>query len=203
MIQTKVLADRLITQEGLAWDALRVAAANLLLVACAQVAIPLPWSPVPLTGQTFGVMFVAATLGARRGALALVLYLVEGAMGLPVFQPFGAPGAARLLGPTAGYLWAYPVAAFVVGWLVERGGSRSAWGMMGALLAGECVTLASGWAWLAVVPFPASDGTAAVMGWKWAFWTGVAPFLVGDLVKTALVVAAVRGIERSREGSEV
>src|SRR5712692_5362675 len=123
--EARLLGDRLIAREGATWDVARVAAANLLLVLCAWIALPLPWTPVPITGQTFGVMLVAVLLGSRRGALVLGLYLLEGAAGLPVFQPFGAPGAARLLGPTAGYLWAYPVCAFLTGWLVERGARNS------------------------------------------------------------------------------
>src|SRR5215470_8532033 len=98
MDQSRVLADRLYGGEGIAADAARIAAANLLLALCAHIAVPLPWTPVPLTGQTFGVLLVAVLLGSRRGALALGLYLMEGAAGLPVFQPFGATGAARFAG---------------------------------------------------------------------------------------------------------
>ncbi len=121
MSQSKVLADRIYSGEGIAADALRIVAANILLVLCAHIVIPLPWTPVPITGQTFGVLLVAVLLGARRGAITLILYLLEGAAGLPVFQPLGLPGLARFAGPTAGYLLSYPVAAFVTGWLVERG----------------------------------------------------------------------------------
>ncbi len=211
MAQPRVLADRLIAGEGILWDAARVAAANLLLVLCAWIALPLAWTPVPVTGQTFGVMFVAVLLGARRGALALGLYLLEGLAGLPVFQPFGLPGAARFAGPTAGYLLAYPAAAFVTGWLVERSGQlklgqgdigtlsddirrRSApraaptlW-LCGSLVAGELVTFAGGCAWLA---------TAFRMGWSGALTAGAAPFLPGELIKMALVVVAVRGVEHA------
>lgn len=186
MAQARVLADRLIPGEGLAWDAMRVGAANLLMVACAYIAIPLPWTAVPLTMQTFGLAFIAVLLGGKRSALVMALYLAEGAMGLPVFQPFGAPGVLRLIGPTAGYLWAYPLAAFVTGWLVERYVGRSLWRLGGALAAGQVVVFAGGAAWL-----------AAGMGQTWAaaFWGGVAPFVLGDVVKMALVIAAVRGVE--------
>jgi biotin transporter BioY len=186
MAHSKTLAERVLPGEGLAWDAARILAANMLLVICAQVAVPLPWTPVPVTLQTFGVMLVAVLLGAKRGALALSLYLLEGAAGLPVFQPFGAPGVWRLLGPTAGYLWSYPVAAFVTGWLVEQGAHRSGPRLYGALAAGQAITLAAGAAWLA---------TLGQLGWSAAFWAGVAPFVLGDLVKMALVVAATKGIE--------
>jgi len=188
MAQTKVLADRLIEGEGLLWDAARVAAANLLLVLCAWIALPLPWTPVPITGQTFGVMIVGVLLGSRRGALVTGLYLIEGLAGLPVFQPFGLPGIARLAGPTAGYLLAYPAAAFATGWLVERAAPASTLRLSGALVAGELVTFAGGCAWLA---------TAFGMGAGGALAAGLRPFLPGELLKMALVVVAVRGVERA------
>jgi biotin transport system substrate-specific component len=87
MTQPKVLADRIYSGEGVSADAVRIAAANILLILCAQIAIPLPWTPVPITGQTFGVLLVAVLLGSRRGMFTLVLYLLEGMAGLPVFQP--------------------------------------------------------------------------------------------------------------------
>ncbi len=190
MTQTRVLADRVIPGEGLLWDAARVASANLLMVLCAWIAIPLPWTPVPITGQTFGVMLVAVLLGSRRGAFLLGIYLLEGLAGLPVFQPFGLPGAARLAGPTAGYLLSYPAAAFVTGWLVERGAGSSIFRLAGALLAGEIVIFAGGCSWLA-----AGFG----FGWSRAIAAGAAPFLAGELLKMALVAVAVRGVERARK----
>ncbi len=188
MAQAKVLADRLMVGEGVLWDAARVAAANLLLVLCAWIALPLPWTPVPITGQTFGVMLVAVLLGSRRGALVMGLYLLEGLAGLPVFQPFGLPGAARLAGPTAGYLLAYPAAAFVTGRLVERAAPASTLSLSGALVAGEVVTFAGGCAWLA---------TVFGMGILGALAAGLRPFLPGELLKMALVLVAVGGVERA------
>src|SRR5712692_5423985 len=136
--EARLLGDRLIAREGATWDVARVAAANLLLVLCAWIALPLPWTPVPVTGQTFGVLLVAVLLGARRGVIVMGLYLLEGLAGLPVFQPFGLPGAARLAGPTAGYLLAYPAAAFATGWIAERPAARrAALQLFSALLAGE------------------------------------------------------------------
>ena len=189
--------------EGAAWVARhagRLLLANLLLVLCAQIAFPLPWSPVPLTLQTFGVLLIAVFFGARTSALAALLYLVEGAAGLPVFQPFGAPGAARLFGPTAGYLLAFPVAAFVAGRLTEILAARAAavrrreaetgrtagagtsrgvfeWlAVAAALLVGDGIIVVGGWAWL-----------ASIVGGGAAFAQGVLPFLAGDLVKIAVV----------------
>ncbi len=197
----RVLADRLIASEGFLWDVARVAAANLLMILCAWIALPLPWTPVPVTGQTFGVMLVAVLLGSRRAAIVLGLYLLEGLAGLPVFQPFGLPGAARLAGPTAGYLLAYPVSAYLTGWLVEREPRRDArppeaaqnaiasvlW-LLGAVLAGELITFAGGCGWLAA---------GMRFGLSRALSAGALPFLPGELIKIALVVAAVRGVERA------
>lgn len=187
-----VLAERLIPGEGLLWEAARIASANVLLALCAQIAVPLPWTQVPITGQTFGVLLIAVLLGAQRGALTLLLYLAEGAAGWPVFAPIGLPGAARLLGPTAGYLWAFPLAALVTGWLAERIESFSTWNgkarLAGAVLLGHTVILGGGVLWLA---FAMDLGVAAALA------QGFAPFVLIDApVKTALVVAAARGMDR-------
>lgn len=189
MSQSRVLADRLYSRDGLAADAVRIVAANILLALCAHIAIPLPWTPVPITGQTFGVLLVAVLLGSRRGSLALVLYLLEGFAGLPVFQPYGTPGPARILGPTAGYLLAYPPAAFLTGWLVERGAANSAVRFVGALLSGEFIIFLGGCAWLV-----AGIG----LGWHAALIQGALPFIPGEMIKMVLIVVYVRGIEFAR-----
>ena len=193
MDQPRVLADWVIPGEGVLRDVLRIAAANVLLVLCAQIALPLPWTPVPVTGQTFGVMLIAVMLGSRRAALAVVLYLLEGAAGLPVFQPYGAPGIARFMGPTAGYLWAYPFATFLTGWLVERFVARVELGrdtrtlrLVAAVVPGEALILASGFLWYTLL---------TGLNWGTAFAGSVLPFLPFDVLKIALVVAAVRGVE--------
>ncbi|MBC8135454.1 MAG: biotin transporter BioY, partial [Fibrella sp.] len=95
-------------------DALLILGASALITLCAQVAIPLPWTPVPITGQTFGVLLSGVLLGSRRGYLACLAYLVEGAAGLPVFAG-GMSGFLPFIGLTGGYLAAFPVAAFMVG----------------------------------------------------------------------------------------
>jgi biotin transport system substrate-specific component len=187
MTQTRALADRVFVGEGVFRDAMRIAGANLLMVLCAWIALPLPWTPVPITGQTFGVLLVAVLLGARRGAFVLGLYLLEGLAGLPVFQPFGLPGAARLAGPTAGYLLTYPLAAYATGWIAERLGNATL-RMSGALLVGEVVIFAGGCSWLALV---------MSMGWSRAIALGLVPFLAGELIKMALVATSVRSIERA------
>jgi len=206
--RTEVLDRR--PGEGASWvarQAGRLLLANVLLVLCAQIAIPLPWTPVPLTLQTFGVLLIAVFFGARTSALAALLYLVEGAAGLPVFQPFGAPGAARLFGPTAGYLLAFPVAAFVAGRLTEILAARAAAVRRKEAETGRTAGAGSTRAgagtsrgvfeWLAVAAaLLVGDGIIVVGGWAWlasivgggaAFAQGVLPFLAGDLVKIAVV----------------
>lgn len=157
-----------------------VVAFSLLVALAAQVAVPLPWTPVPLTMQTFAVLLTGALLGSRLGALALLAYLAEGAGGLPFFQG-GTGGVAPLFGPTAGYLVAFPAAAFVTGYLAERGWDRRFLTAAAAMLLGSLVILAGGWAGLAAYLHSAAA----------AFASGVAPFLVGDIVKVALAAAAL------------
>ena len=187
----KLIADRIFRGESVALDALRIAAANILLVLCAHITIPLPFTPVPITGQTFGVLLVAVLLGSRRGMLTCVLYLLEGMAGLPVFQPLGAPGPLRLAGPTAGYLLAYPSAAFVTGLIVERLAAHSFTGfatlrLTGALISGEAIIFAGGCAWLAL---------GMRLGWTGAIYAGALPFIPGEIIKIALILAVVRGVE--------
>ena len=202
MSQSRVLADQLYSGEGAAADLVRIAAANILLILCAHVVIPLPFTPVPITGQTFGVLLVAVLFGARRSALTLILYLLEGAAGLPVFQPLGLPGIARFLGPTAGYLIAYPFAAFITGWLVERGAtvtlprafkSQPAGApLVGALMCGEAIIFLGGCTWLAL---------GMHLGWLAAFQGGALPFFPGEIVKMALIVALLGGFSLLRPES--
>jgi biotin transport system substrate-specific component len=202
MSQSKVLADRLYSGEGVAADVVRIAAANILLALCAHIIIPLPFTPVPITGQTFGVLLVAVLLGARRSGIALVLYLLEGFAGLPVFQPLGLPGPARFIGPTAGYLVAYPFAAFVTGWLVERTANLALpraikWQPAGAplaaaLLCGEVIIFLGGCTWLAL---------GLHLGWPLAIQNGALPFVPGEIVKMALIVTLVGGFALFRRES--
>src|SRR6202034_170360 len=99
-----------------------VVGASLFVALCARVTIPLmPLTPVPLTVQNMGVLLVGLLLGSRRGFAALALYLAEGAMGMPVFSPLGPGGIAQLLGPTGGFLLAYPLVAWLAGFVIERG----------------------------------------------------------------------------------
>jgi biotin transport system substrate-specific component len=160
--------------------ALLVVGFSLLTAAAAQVVVPLPWTPVPLTGQTFAVLLTGALLGPRLGALAMLAYLAEGAAGLPFFSK-GAGGVTHFAGATAGYLLAFPAAAYVTGHLAERGWDRRFLSAAAAMALGSAVILSCGWAWLAVM-----FGTPAE-----AFRLGVEPFLPGDVVKIALASAAL------------
>ena len=144
-----------------------VVAFSLLTALAAQVSVPLPWTPVPLTGQTFAVLLTGALLGSRLGALAMLAYLAEGAAGLPFFRN-GAGGAHYLLfSPTTGYLLAFPAAAFVTGLLAERGWDRRFTTAAAAMFVGSLVILAGGWLWLTLFFRTAAE----------AFNAGVAPFI--------------------------
>jgi biotin transport system substrate-specific component len=153
---------------------------------------------VPITGQTLGVLLVAVLLGARRGAITLGLYLLEGAAGLPVFQPYGLPGAARFIGPTAGYLMSYPLAAFVTGWIAERRRPASTPGhampapvrLLGALLVGEAIIFGAGCVWLAAW---------SNLGLAYALQAGALPFLSGEVIKLAVIMLAAGGLEFARQ----
>jgi biotin transport system substrate-specific component len=153
---------------------------SLLTALAAQLVVPLPWTPVPVTGQTFAVLLTGALLGSRMGALTMLVYLAEGAAGLPFFRG-GAGGAQHFAGATAGYLFAFPVAAFVTGRLAERGWDRRFATAAAAMALGSLVILAGGWAWLSLFYRTAAD----------AFAAGVLPFLVGDVIKIALAAAAL------------
>jgi len=153
----------------------------LLTAAAAQVAIPLPFTPVPLTGQTFGVLLVAAVAGPTRGTLSQLVYVLLGAVGLP-FYAGGEHGWQVATGPTGGYLAGFVVAAALVGWCARRGWDRSPARTAGAFLAGNLVIYLFGvmWLWLSV---PAISTPAQAIA------AGLTPFIVGDAVKIALAMA--------------
>ncbi len=181
------LADVVLPRPGgktaaLATNAVLVVVGSLLVAVCARLVIPLPFTPVPITGQTFGVLLVGMLLGQKRGTLSLLVYLGEGAAGFPVFQS-GTSGLAHLFGPTAGYLWSYPFAAALMGALVERGWDRSPLRAAAAMLLGGLLILAMGTLWLA----------HCTGDLRMAFLQGCAPFLLGDLVKTMFAATLLPG----------
>lgn len=160
-------------QKALFYDIALVVGGSLFIALCARLRIPLPFSPVPITGQTLAVLLVGALLGSRRGGLSLLTYLVEGACGLPVFQG-GNAGLAYLAGPTGGYLVGFVAAAYVTGLLAERGWDRRTGTTILAMLLGNATLYAFGLPWLAV--FVGSN----------ALSLGFYPFIAGDLLKVAL-----------------
>jgi biotin transport system substrate-specific component len=169
---------------------IRVAAVvfvTTLTAAAAQISVPLPFTQVPFTFQPMVVLLGGLALGSRLGLASQVIYLALGIAGLPVFAASATlpPGALRLLGPTGGYLMAYPIAAFIAGYLAERGFDRRYLTSVIAMLAGLLVVYASGATWLALFAQPERS---APMSLQVALAAGVYPFIAADLVK--LVAAA-------------
>jgi len=177
-VRTLTLADVAWPRAGTLQNVDLIAGASLLTALAARIAIPVPWSPVPITGQTFAVLLSGAVLGARRGFAAQLLYLAEGAAGLPVFAG-GAAGAAVLLGPTGGYLLAFPFAAALTGALAAQGWDRRFVTTAAAMLLGSAVIFALGLALLSRF-IPSGRLLAA----------GLLPFLPGDLIKATLAAIA-------------
>ncbi|MGQ9511418.1 MAG: biotin transporter BioY [Thermaceae bacterium] len=176
------LVKTLWPKRTLARDAVLVLAGSLFVALMAQISIPLPFTPVPITGQTLGVLLVGAALGSRLGFLALLAYLVEGGLGLPFFAG-GASGVTRFFGPTGGYLLAFPLAAGLVGLLVERfGADRSFLLTLVAMLLGNLLIYALGVPWLGA--WLAGAGKYAGVGDVLA--KGMIPFIPGDLTKAVL-----------------
>ncbi len=160
-------------------DAALVAGFSLLIALSAQVAIPLPFTPVPLTLQTMVVLATGALLGSKRGAAAVLAYLAEGAAGLPVFS-MGRAGIAHMLGPTGGYLIGFILAAFLCGLLSEKGWDRKGWTAFAGLLISDIVLFVPGVIWL-----------GAYTGFSSAIVLGALPFVAADVVKCALSAAAL------------
>ena len=171
-----VVVERLVRGRA-AVNMLLVIGASALIAIAAQIAIPLPFTPVPMTMQPLAVIFIGAALGSTRGAAAAALYLLEGFSGLPVFTQ-GHAGPMWLVGATAGYLYSYPFAAWVAGFVSERGWGSSIVRSVSGMLLALAVIYAGGWAWL-----------AALTDARSAFFAGVVPFVAADIVKVAIGAA--------------
>lgn len=177
----------LVTPQERAVEAFRqvalVVGASLFVALCAHITIPLlPLTPVPLTAQNMAVLMVGLLLGSRRGFAALIFYLVEGMVGLPVFNPAGLGGVAQLFGPTGGFLLIYPFVAFLAGYIFERGAKSFVRAAIAGLLA-EILLFAGGLSWLYL--FTHSLAKAAYLGLYW--------FLAAEVIKIMFAAAvAVR-----------
>ncbi len=166
-----------------------VLAASGLVALLARLSIFLPFSPVPMTGQTLGVLLAGAALGGRGGMLAMLAYLAEGAVGLPVFAG-GAAGLGPLLGPTGGYLLAFPLAAGLVGFLVERFGiHRRVVSALASMVVANLLIYLLGLLWLWVW----SSAVGRSMSVGGLLWMGFWPFLPGDAVKAVLAAVLLPG----------
>jgi biotin transporter BioY len=171
--------DVAVPRAGLLWDVVLVVGFACLTALCAQISFWL--GVVPITGQTFGVLLSGALLGSRRGALSQLTYLAIGATGIPYwFALGGTVGIARLVGPTGGYLIGFVAAAFMVGWLAERGWDKRVWTAIPAMLAGSVAMYIFGLTWLSrFVP----EGTV--------LQAGLYPFVIGDLIKIVAAALAI------------
>ena len=159
------------------YDVALIIGGSLLIGLCARLAIPLP--PVPVSGQTFGVLMIGALLGARRGSLCVLAYIIEGVAGLPVFA-LGRAGLPVLLGPTGGYLVGFIAAAYITGLLAEKGWDRRIGTTVLAMLLGNVAIYAFGLLWL-----------SSLVGVSRALAVGLYPFIVGDSLKIALAAAVL------------
>ncbi len=164
---------------GLAFDAFCVVSASLLLALLAQVELRLWFTPVPITLQPLGVMFIAAALGSKRGTLALIAYLGEGALGLPVFAG-GAGSLAVFAGPTGGYLCGFVPATFIMGFLLEGGWKESFLKSLATVSLGSLVILAMGTLWL-----------TCLVGYPSALAMGFYPFLMGSALKSVTAASII------------
>src|SRR5688572_33128402 len=169
---------------------------TVLTAAAAQISVPLPFTAVPLTLQPMVVLLGGLALGSRLGSASQILYLAAGIAGLPVFAASAVlpPGPLRLLGPTGGYLMAYPVAAFVAGYLAERGFDRRYVTSVLAMFAGLAIIFTSGVLWLGLFARTLTGSTP--VGLESALATGLYPFILPDLIKLAIAAGFVPALWR-------
>lgn len=174
-----VLAD--LMPKSLTRELALVIGGVILTAAAAQLVVPLPFTPVPITGQTFAVLLLGFAYGPTRGAVTLGTYVMIGAAGVPVYAS-AAGGVEVAFGATGGYLMAFPLAAALVGAMARRGWDRGVLGTAAAFVLGSVLIYAIGVTWLAAV---------TTMSWGQAFLAGAAPFLVGDAIKAILAAVAL------------
>lgn len=184
MVNSTVSTARWLESQSALTKAAAVLFGSLLLTAGSYITIPMV--PVPITMQTFAVMVVGAVFGWKLGGLTVAFWLLQGAMGIPVFAPGAAAGIARFFGPTGGYLFAFPIAAMLTGWMVQKGFTGFAKGFA-AMLAGNLLVLAIGGLWL-----------AAMLGAEKGLALGVTPFIAGAFTKSVLGAAVLLAVTRRR-----
>jgi len=165
--------------QAFVYDTALIVAGSLLIAACAQIKVWLPFSPVPVTAQTFAVLLTGSALGCRRAILCTILYLAQGLAGLPVFAAGTAAGPAVLFGPTGGYLTGFIAAAAITGALAEKGWDRKFVTTIAAMIFGNLSIYAFGIAWLCILT---GVGTETLR-------IGLYPFIVGDTFKIVLASA--------------
>jgi biotin transport system substrate-specific component len=179
-------------QESLAGKTILVVGASAFVAACAHISLPLPFTPVPLTLQNFAVILVGMFLGPVAGFSAMALYLLEGAIGLPVFTPYSAGGVAHLLGPNGGYLFSYPLVAATAGWVVRVMQSLTT-RFRSALVASTAATLPIfllGSFWLAHFLHLGASAT----------WTlAIAPFIPGEIIKITAAAGIFSAVQRWKQ----
>lgn len=187
----RVMVDTIWPMSGFLKEVMLILIGSIFMAAAAQIRIPLPFSPVPITGQTFAVLLLAALYGSKRGPATVITYLALGVAGMPVYAG-AAAGIAPLLGPTGGYLVGFLAAAYLVGLLSERGWDRKPWSTAMCMIIGNTVIYALGILWLAYY-----------VGWGKVLPMGVLPFIPGDIIKIGLATLLlpagwrlIRGLER-------
>ncbi len=168
-----------------------VVGASLFVALCARIVLPLPFTPVPLTLGNFAVLLVGLTLGSRRGFAALALYLLEGSAGMPVFSPTGPGGLAQLLGPTGGFLLAYPFVAALAGWTMEHG-KKTFFRAAGAGLVAEILLFASGIGWLYVLTHSMTQAVRFGLYW----------FVFAEIIKIMMAAAISAGWQFAHKSQE-
>jgi biotin transport system substrate-specific component len=191
------------------YAAVCVIAGSIAIALLAQVSIRLPFTPVPITGQTLGVLVVGAAFGPGLGALTLALYLLEGVVGLPVFAPqadgshLAGTTVLSLSSATGGYLWGFLIAAAILGWLSRKGWDRALGSAIGAMFVAELVIYAIGLPWLGHVLPGLVAGPVTVTD---TLEAGLYPFIVGDTIKlliaAGLLPSAWRAVRRLRSPTD-
>lgn len=181
---TAILSAPILSVESLSGKLVRIVAGTLFLAASSWISVPS--FPVPITMQTYAVIVIGALLGARLGTATVIAWLMEAALGMPVLA-HGAAGVAVFVGPTAGYLFSFPIAAAFVGWLAGRKLDRGVVSCFLSMLGGNAINLTLGVLWLAVA-----------VGWRGAFLVGFLPFWIGGIAKALLAMASVMLFRNSR-----